>query len=163
MNPCKCACGCGKITPIAKYSDRRSGYVAGQPLRYLHGHNMRGKKRNHSKETRERMGASQLRRFENPENHPRWKGGITMHKGYVKIKVHGHPYASRHGYVKRSRLVAEKALGRYLKPHEIVHHRNEKKDDDRNKNLVICSKKYHDYLHMTMRLKEKHNETLHAN
>lgn len=34
----RCACGCGAMAPIAKRTDRRRGYVKGQPTRFLNGH-----------------------------------------------------------------------------------------------------------------------------
>lgn len=34
-----CECGCGQRTPIAKRSDRRRGWRAGQPIRFVSGHN----------------------------------------------------------------------------------------------------------------------------
>jgi hypothetical protein len=34
-----CACGCGQPTPIANHTNKRTGAVAGEPLRYIHGHN----------------------------------------------------------------------------------------------------------------------------
>ncbi len=36
-----CACGCGSLAPIAHDSDKTRGYRAGQPRRYVHGHNRR--------------------------------------------------------------------------------------------------------------------------
>jgi hypothetical protein len=33
-----CQCGCGQQTTIAKRSDKRDGYVKGQPLRFVRGH-----------------------------------------------------------------------------------------------------------------------------
>lgn len=34
-----CACGCGRLTAIAKVSSKRDGWVKGQPLRFINGHN----------------------------------------------------------------------------------------------------------------------------
>jgi hypothetical protein len=34
-----CQCGCGNMTRIAPYSNRSRGWVCGQPIRYLNGHN----------------------------------------------------------------------------------------------------------------------------
>ena len=71
------------------------------------------------------------------KNH-QWKGGETLHQdGHVLVKTPNHPHANKNGYVLRSRLVMEKHLGRYLEPGEIVHHKNEKKDDDQIENLRL--------------------------
>ncbi len=37
-----CECGCGQPAPIAKRTDRTWGQVKGQPLRFVHGHRLRG-------------------------------------------------------------------------------------------------------------------------
>jgi hypothetical protein len=36
-----CECGCGRLAPIAKLSNTSKGHVAGQPMRFVHGHNRR--------------------------------------------------------------------------------------------------------------------------
>lgn len=72
-------------------------------------------------------------------HHPAWKGGEVKMLGYVFVKVKDHPYANDEGYVKRSRLVMEKFLGRYLTPEETIHHINENREDDRIENLRLCS------------------------
>ena len=36
-----CECGCGKPAPLAKLTNRRLGYVKGQPVRFIKGHNRR--------------------------------------------------------------------------------------------------------------------------
>jgi hypothetical protein len=38
-----CACGCGQQTSIATHTSIRHGRIKGQPVKYLHGHNTRGK------------------------------------------------------------------------------------------------------------------------
>jgi len=70
-------------------------------------------------------------------NHWNWKGGKRIQDGYVLILKHDHPYSDRDGYVREAKLVAEKELGRYLKPEERTHHRNAKKDDNRWDNLFV--------------------------
>jgi len=39
-----CSCGCGGELSIAKYSSKHKGWIKGQPVRYIHGHNNKGKK-----------------------------------------------------------------------------------------------------------------------
>jgi len=36
-----CACGCGQTPPTAKYTHRGRGWVKGQPVRYVLGHQLR--------------------------------------------------------------------------------------------------------------------------
>ena len=36
-----CECGCGRPAPLAPHTDRRRGWLVGQPLRFVHGHNAR--------------------------------------------------------------------------------------------------------------------------
>ena len=58
------------------------------------------------------------------KQNPNWNGGKTIvGKGYIYISVPNHPFATKKGYVHRSRIVMEKSLGRYLSPKEVVHHR----------------------------------------
>lgn len=101
---------------------------------------------------RARSEALKLRHIKNPdaikgENNPRWKGGKTKDgNGYILIHKPDHPHANN-SYVLEHRLIAEKALGRYLKSDEAVHHINEIKDDNRNCNLLICTFAYHMWLH----------------
>jgi hypothetical protein len=63
-----------------------------------------------------------------------WRGGrvVEQPEGYILVKTPGHPYANAAGYVREHRLVMEKHLGRYLEPHEVVHH----KDDDPSNNDI---------------------------
>lgn len=69
--------------------------------------------------------------------HPNWNGGATMQKGYRYIWAGSHPQKTKSGYVLEHRLVMEKKLGRYLRPDEVVHHRNGNRADNRPSNLVL--------------------------
>lgn len=77
------------------------------------------------------------------ENHSRWKGGRIKDRGYIYIKVYGHPYAQKKNYIAESRLVMEKKLGRYLTPNEVVHHINGIHDDNRIENLILFTRAEH--------------------
>lgn len=77
----------------------------------------------------------------------RWKGGTHRHQGYVLVFMPEHPQASRSGYVRRSHLVMESALGRPIAPHEVVHHINEVRDDDRPENLEVLPSQAHHVRH----------------
>jgi len=48
-----CECGCGRPAPIAKATYPSKGHVKGQPVRFITGHNHRGKAK--SEETRKKM------------------------------------------------------------------------------------------------------------
>ncbi len=78
-----------------------------------------------------------------------WKGGKRKRKdGYIIIYQPSHPFCNEGVYVRRCRLVVEKYLGRYLTRKEIVHHINEKVDDDRIENLMVFeNRSYHMWFH----------------
>lgn len=82
------------------------------------------------------------------KNNSHWKGGITKGSdGYVYIRKPDHPRAKTNGYIKRSHLVAEKKLGRYLYPDEIPHHKNEIRNDDRPENIEVMTEFNHKSFH----------------
>ncbi len=84
-------------------------------------------------------------------NNGMWKGGKIKDKdGYIMILYKTHPF-SRCGYVAEHRLKIEKKIGRYLTKDEIVHHKNEIKNDNRISNLILLNKKEHDKYHTTKR------------
>ena len=66
-------------------------------------------------------------------------------KGYLYQYAPEHPYHTLHKYVAVHRLVAEQALGRYLKPEEQVHHINGDTRDNRVENLSLFDSNGHHY------------------
>lgn len=124
-----CQCGCGEPAPIAAYTHWRWGWIAGQPIKFIHGHNARGKL------------------------HHAWKGGRGQASGgYIRMLAHGHPRANVNGCVLEHILVAEAAIGHQLPPDAQVHHVNGVRSDNRPSNLVICENAgYHQLLHYRQR------------
>lgn len=62
-----------------------------------------------------------------------------MLDGYVYVYSPNHPNRTKLKYVAEHRLVMEEKLGRLLKKHEVVHHINGIKTDNRARNLVLCA------------------------
>ena len=130
-----CECGCGEKTTIAAKTNRRLGWVKGQPIRFVNGHHFR-EHDNHGSDS------------------PSWKGGRTVtSQGYVHILKPNHLRShSDTGYVSEHILVAERALGKPLPKGAVIHHVNGDPSDNRPGNLVICqSNGYHLMLHRRQR------------
>lgn len=62
---------------------------------------------------------------------------MTIPQGYVRIKLDGR-------WDMEHRVVMERVLKRKLLPHERIHHRNGRKDDNRPENLELWKLKTHD-------------------
>lgn len=90
------------------------------------------------------------------DENPNWKGGRFKDKdGYVYVYSPEHPFRTANNVVFEHRLVMEAHLGRYLDPSEVVHHKNNKKDDNCIENLELSSPGEHMSHHAKERLETK--------
>ncbi len=71
-----------------------------------------------------------------PQNGSGLVSGRKMDKGYVLLYAPDHP-ATKRKYVYEHRLVMEKLLGRYLMPHENVHHIDGDRANNAPENLEL--------------------------
>lgn len=125
-----CMCGCGQPTPTAKATIRKQGILKDHPLRYIHGHGMRGR--------------GDLVRG---ERSGKWKGGRIINRGYVLLRMPDHHLADPKGYVAEHRLVAEQTFGRPLTTMDHVHHINGDPTDNRPENLRVVTRSEHSMIH----------------
>lgn len=77
-----------------------------------------------------------------------WKGGKTRTTdGYILIRLQPsdffYPMTDKRGYAPEHRLVVAKRLGRNLHLWEIVHHKDQVKDHNDDKNLQLVSNDLH--------------------
>ncbi len=68
---------------------------------------------------------------------PNFIGKVTKTGDYLHIYLPTHPFSSPMGHYPEHRHIAEKVLGRYLHPVEVIHHINEIQTDNRPENLYL--------------------------
>ena len=121
-----CKCGCGGITNKAPQTERKRGYVKGEHVGYINGH-------------------------------VKYNGGKASHsEGYVLIRLKDHPRTDSRGYVAEHILNAEAAIGRFLTPEEVVHHKDRNPKNNAQSNLQICrDHSEHKIIHIELNAMEK--------
>lgn len=77
----------------------------------------------------------------------RFKGGIIERKGYRLIWIPKEERTQKSSYRLEHRVIMEKHLGRRIFPHELVHHINGFKKDNRIENLQLTNQKEHQSFH----------------
>jgi len=85
-------------------------------------------------------------------SNPSWRGGRHLSRGYVMVNVGTKNYQFEH------RIVMEHMLGRPLKAHEIVHHMNGIRSDNRPENLTLTTRKDHEHYTYVKRLQARIRE-----
>lgn len=79
----------------------------------------------------------------------------TRKDGYISIYFPDHPKSNKDGYIMEHDLIMECKIGRWLKPKEVVHHKNKIRNDNRIENLELMTSREHAKLHALERNKEK--------
>ena len=87
------------------------------------------------------------------------KGGIghkkTRSDGYTYIYFPDHPKSTKDGYIMEHILVMECLIGRHLYDHEVVHHINHIRADNRKENLELMTRSEHTSHHMRERKRKE--------
>jgi hypothetical protein len=177
--PPKCACGCGEF--VNRLWDGSDGWN-----KFVRWHHSRAMTQEHkdkiavtltgfkaSDETRRKLSLmrkgiiftelhkQRLSEASTGKNNHKWKGGRYDADGYVMVYCPDHPnLPSNTSHIQEHRLVMEKSIGRYLLITEIVHHKNEIKDDNRIENLEIKTQTVHFTEHEVWRKRRCFDEKL---
>ena len=124
MDKIECRCGCGEAFTPSRATHFR--LARGDAVGYLPGHATRG------------------------PNNPNWNGGVAQTwSGYRMVANPKHPNARPTGYVLEHRMIMSNYLGRPLGEHEVVHHINGDKQDNRIENLELYNRPTHTAHHMS--------------
>lgn len=94
------------------------------------------------------------------EDSPNWKGGTRKRRRDVlMVYMPDHPHASE-GYVWVHRLVMEQVIGRYLEPHELIHHIDGDPLNNHPDNLQIVTASEHAKIHDSQRERDEYGRYL---
>jgi len=131
----------------AKIGESLKGRLVSQTTRDEIARSLKG--RRHTQEALHNMVANNTNGFGPQARH--WQGGQYLDgRGYVVCYAPQHPRAIRKTYVFEHILVAERTLGRYLMPNEVVHHINGIMNDNRPENLWVYDRSVHMKVHQRM-------------
>ncbi len=118
--------------------------------------------RKHTEETKKKI--SDNHHNCSGSNNSQWKGGIISSRGIKYIHNPGHINSTVNNYVRESRLIMEKKIGRILDKKEVVHHSDSDNTNNDPDNLHLFNNqsehsKYHCFLRRIVR-KEIKNESM---
>ena len=92
-----CECGCGQPAPLAKKNDKRDGYVAGQPVKFIKGHHNRKPRPDPTPPPEERLCGCGCGRPTSPAAHTDKRRGHI--KGQPTKFIQGHTDKSNGGKI----------------------------------------------------------------
>lgn len=110
-----------------------------------------------SVDTRAKISKARTGKIYNPSA---YGGHIKKHcRGYIRVYVPNHPYATKDGYVFEHILVYERANNCYVDRNKyVVHHINGIKTDNRIENLQLMTKHDHMSYHAKQRNQKRRNK-----
>jgi hypothetical protein len=128
--PQKCLCGCGSAAALGR--------------KYISGHNLRNLAR--TEVHRQHIAAALQRAWKTKRQRLPIGARRLDRRGYVVVKV----LAGKGPWKLEHVIVAERMLGRTLRPGEIVHHINGDRSDNSETNLFVCrNHSHHNEVHRT--------------